>query len=146
MVSKIFNAVIAPAVEDEKTLLALNPSEDAAKVYGEKLIGQVRKGNASAVLLLILNGADVNARDSEGMTALHHAAAIRARACIRVLVGSDQCDYLIKDLKGRYASDLAGEWGNDYAVERLLENKQIKQAHHQNVPAWTPGPGAPVPN
>ena len=80
--------------------------------------------------------ADVNYQDQNGMTALHHAAAIGARPCIRVLVNSGQCDYLIKDNENRYAYELAIIWAKDYAVGRLLAKKQAQQAHEQGVPAY----------
>ncbi len=81
---------------------------------------------------------NVNVQDEHGMTALHHAAALGARPCIRILVNSGKCDYLIQDNKGRYASDLAIEWARDYAVGRLLTKHQLKQAYERGVPAWVP--------
>ncbi|MNR69330.1 hypothetical protein D3C85_1944980 [compost metagenome] len=51
-------------------------------------------------------------------------------------MNSGKCDYLIKDYKGRYASELAFEWAHDYAVGLLLSEKQIKQAYEQGVPTW----------
>lgn len=83
-------------------------------------------------------GRDVNLQDEHGMTALHHAAATGARPCIRLLVNSGKCDYLIQDNKGRYASDLAIQWARDFAVGRLLTKHQLKQAHERGVPAWAP--------
>lgn len=81
---------------------------------------------------------DVNFQDEHGLTALHHAAADGARPCIRLLVNSGKCDYLIQDNKGRYASDLAIQWARDYAVGRLLTKHQLRQAHERGVPAWSP--------
>jgi ankyrin repeat protein len=83
-------------------------------------------------------GANVNVRDEQGMTPLHHAAARGARPCIRLLVASGQCDYLIRDNQGRYAFQLAIEWARDYAVGRLLSKKQAQQAHERGVPAFVP--------
>lgn len=71
------------------------------------------------------------------MTPLHHAAALGARPCIRLLVNSGKCDYLLQDNLGRYASDLAIEWARDYAVARLLTKHQVRQAYEQGVPAWS---------
>ena len=60
-------------------------------------------------------GVDVNVQDDSGMTPLHHAASRGARPCIRLLVASGKCDYLIHDNQGRYAFELAIEWARDYA-------------------------------
>jgi hypothetical protein len=52
----------------------------------------------------------VNRQDAGGMTALHQAAAMGARAFVRALVTLGLCDYLIRDKKGRAAAELAFEW------------------------------------
>jgi hypothetical protein len=43
---------------------------------------------------------------------------------------------LIKDNQGRYASELALEWGRDYAVSELLSKKQVQQAYKRGVSVW----------
>ena len=93
-------------------------------------------GYASSLKVLIDAGTDVNARDAENMTALHHAASVGSRACIRLLVATGRCDYLIQDIHGRYASDLAHEWARDMALTRLLRKKQRHQAFQQGKAAW----------
>lgn len=67
------------------------------------------------------------------MTALHYAAALGARQCLRVLVNSGRCNYLLKDNLGRYASELAFSCAKDYAVGVLLSKKQVKQAHELGI-------------
>jgi ankyrin repeat protein len=105
-------------------------------VADDWIIHCARHGIADKVYELVAAGVDVNARDANGMTALHHAAAIGSRPCVRVLVNSGRCDYLIRDGLGRYASELAIEWGRDYAVARLLAKHQVRQAHTRGVPAY----------
>jgi ankyrin repeat protein len=70
------------------------------------------------------------------MTALHWAAAIDARPVIRLLVKHGKCDYLRRDKKNRYASELAFIEAQDYAVGILLAKKEAKQAHEQGIKAW----------
>lgn len=88
----------------------------------------VKAGDAVAAKKLMIEGFNINAQDEHGMTALHYAAAMGARPCVRLLVNSGKCDYLIQDNQGRYASELAFEWAHDYAVGVLLSKKQVKQA------------------
>jgi len=102
------------------------------------LIEYVKVGDANALRTALAAGGTVNAQDDDGMTALHHAAAKGARPCIRLLVATGKCDYLIRDNRGRYAFELAVEWGRDYAVARLLMQKQARQAAAQAVPAFVP--------
>lgn len=105
---------------------------------GTQLREMVQQLAAEHAAALIAEGADVNVPDHNGMTALHHAAARGARPCIRLLVASGKCDYLVRDGRGRYAFELAIEWARDYAVARLLMKKQMQQADRQGVPAYVP--------
>ena len=99
-------------------------------------IQAVRRLNAAALESALARGDDPNETDQYGMTALHHAAAKGERPCIRLLVASGKCDYLLRDNKGRYAFELAIQWGRDFAVARLLMKKQAMQAHERGVPTF----------
>lgn len=96
----------------------------------------VKEGRSKELAASVEKGVDVNQQDEEGMTALHHAAAYGARPCIRILVNSGRCDYLLKDNQGRYASELAFTYAQDYAVGILLVKKEAKQAREQGVKTW----------
>jgi ankyrin repeat protein len=96
------------------------------------------EGDAEQVITLLAAGADVNRQDGRGMTALHHAAAHGAKLVVQLLVAQKDCDLLLRDLKGRYAFELAREWGRDEATAELLEKKQAKQAFERGVPAYIP--------
>lgn len=100
------------------------------------LLTLVKEGRSKELATFVDSGADVNQQDEEGMTALHYAAAYGARPCIRILVNSGRCDYLLKDSQGRYASELAFEQAQDYAVGILLVKKEAKQAREQGVQNW----------
>ena len=99
----------------------------------------MKAGDAVGVRDAIHNRADANVQDEEGMTPLHYAAAYNARPCLRVLLKIGNLNYLIKDKKGRYASELAFEYGKDYAVGRLLAKKEAEQAAREGVEAWPKG-------
>ncbi|MGC3983109.1 MAG: ankyrin repeat domain-containing protein [Steroidobacteraceae bacterium] len=103
---------------------------------GALLIRGAKAADLLVVEFLLARGAEINSKDGRGMTALHHAAAIGARPCIRALMKSPSCDYLARDTQGRYPSDLAIEWAGDYALARLLAWKQLKQAAGEGVPPW----------
>jgi ankyrin repeat protein len=100
------------------------------------LLEKVRTLDADAAAVLIEYGADVNVQDASGMTPLHHAAAMGARPCLRLLLRSERCNYLLPDRQGRYAFELAIEWARDYAVARLLMKKQAEQAHRLGLPTY----------
>ncbi|MFK4445220.1 ankyrin repeat protein [Caballeronia udeis] len=95
-----------------------------------------RDGSPTSLQHYLEVGADANAQDDQGMTALHHAVAIGSRECVRILVNSGKCSYLIRDKLGRYASEIALEWGLDAAVAALLAKKQAQEAAKKGVPAW----------
>ena len=83
-------------------------------------------------------GADPNFQDAEGLTALHRVASLGSRTCVRMLVATGRCNYLLQDNYGRYAADLAIEWARDFALGRWLRRKQIEQARRQGVRPWEP--------
>ena len=107
-------------------------------INGHRLIHAVRSLSEREVKGLLMADTDVNVQDGDGMTALHYAALTGARPCIRLLVKSGQCDYLIQDVQGRYAFELAVEWARDYAVGRLLARKQAQQAAAMGITAYIP--------
>lgn len=105
--------------------------EGEARVLGLQLVESAKHADARGVKRLIEQGADVNVQDDLGATALHHAAAMGARPCIRLLVKSGKCDYLLRDNKGRYASELA--WARDCAVAELLSKKEVRLAYERKL-------------
>ena len=102
--------------------------------FDKRLIKSVKAADASGVKHCIeKTDVDVNFQDEDGMTALHYAASYNARPCLRILVNSGKCNYILKDKQGRYASELAFEYGKDYAVGRLLMMKEAQQATKEGV-------------
>ena len=122
--------------DDVKAATKPKTEKQLSELASQYLIAHVKAGNADLIQDWIEKGADVNYQDKHGMTALHHAAARGARPCIRALVNSGQCDYLVKDNENRYAYEIAIEWAKDYVVGRLLAKKQKQQALRRGVSAW----------
>lgn len=125
------------SVQDTLQILENIPDDDPVAV-GYLLIEHIKYAGGDRADLFVGRGGDVNVRDDEGLTPLHHAAARGARHAIRALVKSGRCDYLIRDNKGRYAFELAIEWARDHAVARLLMTKQAQQAARLGLPAYIP--------
>jgi ankyrin repeat protein len=122
---------------DKTKALATLEVDAAPDAWPKQLLASAKSGQAELLSALITRGVDVNFQDERRMTALHYAAAYGARPCIRVLVATARCDYLLKDDQNRYAFELAIEWAADYAVARLLAKKQRQQALREGVPAWS---------
>lgn len=92
------------------------------------------RGNKKNVQKYIDEGISVNFQDPlTGETALHIAAACHARKVLRVLLKTDQCDFLLRDKQGRLASEMAFLYGRDVAVARLLGKKERKQGEAQGI-------------
>lgn len=99
-----------------------------------RFLRAAEQGDTRRLDQLIAKGVPVNSRDrATGGTALHYAAAHGARGTLRVLVKSKQCDFLIRDKRGRLPSELAGVYGRDPAMARLLLKKEVQQARTQNL-------------
>lgn len=109
-------------------------SSPGAQRFKKSLINAVKAADASSVKFTVEEtDVNINYQDEDGMTALHYAAAYDARPCLRILVNSGKCNYLLRDKKGRSASELAFEYGKDYAVGRLLMMKEAQQAAKEGI-------------
>jgi ankyrin repeat protein len=58
----------------------------AAENTNQQLLDQIRKGDLAAARSLLANGADVNARDTKGATALMYAAIYGDLDCVKLLL------------------------------------------------------------
>jgi uncharacterized protein len=118
---------------DDATLPQLQA--DAVMVrLGREFLKAAERGDALAVGAFLEEGFPANWQDSRTKeTALHVAAASRARDVLRILLNADQSDYLLRDKGGRLASDLAFLNGRDSAAARLLGVKERKQAEAQGI-------------
>ena len=100
----------------------------------DALLQAARNADAETMKREIDNGASVNARDrNTGASALHYVSAQGARPAMRVLLASGKCDHLARDRQGRLASELAGVYGRDPAMARLLMRKELQQARAQGL-------------
>ena len=98
----------------------------------EAVLHAARCADAQALKREIAGGASVTARDfNSGATALHYVAAQGARGCLRALLATGKCDHLARDREGRLSSELAGVYGRDPAMARLLMRKELQQARAQ---------------
>lgn len=99
-----------------------------------RFLRAAREGDDRRLDRLIAKGAPVNSRDpATGATALHYAAAYGARGALRVLLRSGKCDFLIRDKYDRLPSELAGLYGHDPVMARLLLKKEVQQARDRKL-------------
>ncbi|MBD3661747.1 MAG: ankyrin repeat domain-containing protein [Arenibacter algicola] len=76
----------------------------------------------------------INMQDpSTGATALHYAAAMKARPILNWLAKFKGIDYLILDKKGRLASVIAFEVAKDPVIGRFLAKKENEQARERGI-------------
>lgn len=91
-------------------------------------------GNTPKIMACLDEGFSVNYQDPETEeTALHIAAAGGARKVLRALISTGDCDFLLRDRRGRLASEMAYLHGNDPAVARLLGIKERRQGDAQGI-------------
>jgi uncharacterized protein len=106
----------------------------ATILLGREFLHAAEHGNVLKVGAFIAENFPINYQDPlTGETALHAAAGAKARDVLRVLVASGQCNYLLRDKGGRFASELAFLYGDDPAAARLLHIKERTQAAAQGV-------------
>lgn len=85
--------------------------------------GSFRGSGSDAVKLLLTKGADVNAKDKLGQTALMLAASSGQGDSVTVLLDKG-ADAMAKDLNGRTAMDHARYHDN---IKKLLKNSKTKK-------------------
>lgn len=101
---------------------------------GGKFLQAAEYGNYKRIQRFVDAGFPVNYQDpSSKLSALHVVAACKARSAFRVLLGSGECDYLLRDKKGRLSSELAFTVGKDFVLSRLLRKKEVKQGKEKGV-------------
>ena len=109
---------------------------------GQEFLRAAMRGNPATLQVFLDQGMNINYQDPQtGQTALHLAAGAKARQAVRFLISHRECDYLIRDKRGRLPSEMAYTIGEDPALARLLENKEWKQAKAQGV-KLTPRPAS----
>ncbi|MEW8073220.1 MAG: ankyrin repeat domain-containing protein [Candidatus Thiodiazotropha sp.] len=99
-----------------------------------EVLTAAERGHAFRLSQLINTGCKVNYQDPDtGATALHMAAANQALKVLRYLITLPHIDYLLRDKKGRLASEMAFIYGHDPAVARLLRIKEKKQGESKGI-------------
>jgi ankyrin repeat protein len=101
---------------------------------GKEWLEACARGNPASIQIFVDSGMDLTYQDAETrQSALHSAAGTGARSTIRLLLNSGRCNYLLRDAKGRLASECAYLFGEDVALARLLGNKERKQAVAEGI-------------
>ena len=112
-------------------------SPEDRESFGVHLIEAVKGGYLEPVQSLIAAGVNVNFRDSRmGATALHYAAAYRFHSALVCLIRCGRCDYLIRDKRGMYPSEVAYEIADDPRAGAILAKMEARQAYKTGAPAW----------
>jgi hypothetical protein len=125
------------AVEEIKTFILHNLDllADSFISLGEQFLSAAEDADPERLEALAAQGAPVNYHDPRnGLTALHYVAAQGARRAFRALLRIPGLDYLARDDQGRLASEMAGAYGRNLAMERLLFRKEIQQAREKGIP------------
>jgi hypothetical protein len=86
------------------------------------------RGIVNTALDSLRAGADVNYPDpATGLTTLHYAAAYDKVNLVRLIVQMKNCDFTIKDHRGRTAATLAYEVAENSVMGRYLLTKEMRQ-------------------
>ena len=100
--------------------LTIACSASAASVTGDDFLKAVRSGDASAVARMIEQGADVNAREANGTTALHWAAYQQDAALVKRLLAAGAKAGVVNDF-GSSPMQEAALTGNAAVIRMLLD-------------------------
>jgi hypothetical protein len=99
-----------------------------------KFLRAAERGNYRVLIAMLDGGFPINYQDPRsGRAALHAVAASRARTALRVLLKTDECDFLVRDGQGRLPSEMAYLYGKDPVIARFLARKERQQAQKQGI-------------
>jgi cytohesin len=115
-----------------------NSSEDLVAVYDTPLHHAAHQGQAACLKVLLMAGADVDARDAAGASALHKACFNEHVECVRLLVEAG-ASIGAADVEGSTALHRAAHSGNVDCVRLLIE-------HKADVRAFDSSRGTPLHN
>ena len=103
------------------------------------MLNAVKAGDAESVQALIEAGYDAFAHvaPATGMTALHYAAALNARAIVKLLMKTGGFDLSALDRFGRSPASLAVEVADNPAMGRFLYDSQYRQSQRRESGADT---------
>lgn len=80
-------------------------------------------GKTDVIKILIDSGADINAKNSDGNTSLHCAAALGMSKVVQFLIEMG-ADINVKNLKDQKPLDLAEKFGN-YLISRMIQLQSL---------------------
>ena len=93
----------------------------------EELLEAAERGDAGMVRELLERGADMNAKDENGWTMLHHAAYANSLNAVRLLLERG-ADTSVKDDEGRTPLDIARERKHSEAARIIEEYSRMRNA------------------
>lgn len=106
---------------------------------GEQFIEAAEEGDEDELSRLAAKGAPVNyAEPGSGFTALHYVASNGVRPAVRFLLSLDHLDVLLRDARGRRASQLAEVSARDRELADLIRQKEIEQAKERGIDLLKP--------
>jgi len=103
----------------------------------QAFIDAVKNRQYKKALELMESVPDINITDVKtGATALHFSAARDAQTFLAALEERQDLNYLARDAKGRYASELAWKIADNPELGEHLQTKEKEFSNKTGIPAW----------
>ncbi|KAK5462441.1 hypothetical protein LTS15_002153 [Exophiala xenobiotica] len=125
-VATICNLALKSKCYEKFSLIRTIADTEALDVFGQKLLSTAAAlGDIGAFDMLLTQGADLNARDRTGRTALFRAVEERQEAIVKLLLIQDDVDVNIPDLRLRSPLDQAATLSDDHILKLLLARTDL---------------------